>query len=204
MLGDPQPVFIFVPSLFVIFFISTRNTHKVKSTLDSHTFTPQVTPAPFPVLHSSVNLSNKLMLNIMTNRPMVTIIKSVNPNQPNIIAVDPTPLLTLPFPRSWAIVLAATEAVCCHNTETSTKIEATKMRARATCETGRDGKGRTSASEPRSSTSSCQPGKVARRMKQINAKMMAMILCGEQRLVSYWKEEGAGSKNTRKVRTDIK
>ena len=52
------------------------------------------------------------------------------------------------------------------------------MRARATCETGRDGKGRTSASEPRSSTSSCQPGKVARRMKHMNARIMAMILCG--------------------------
>lgn len=55
------------------------------------------------------------------------------------------------------------------------------MRASATCETGRDGKGRTSASEPRSSTSSCQPGKVARRIKQMNARMMAIILCREHR-----------------------
>lgn len=84
------------------------------------------------VTHSSVNLSNMLILKIITKRPMVTIMKSANPNHPNIIAVDPTPLLTLPLPRSWAIVLAATEAVCCHNTETSTKTEATKMSASAT------------------------------------------------------------------------
>ena len=81
-----------------------------------------------------------LILNIITNNPMVTMMKSANPNQPKIIAVDPTPLLTLPFPRSWAIVLAATEAVCCHSTETSTNMEATNMRASATCETGLDGK----------------------------------------------------------------
>ena len=112
----------------------------------------------------------------MTNNPMVTMINNANPNHPNIIADVPTPLFTLPLPRSWAIVLAATEAVCCHSTETKTKTEATKIRARATWETGRDGKGLTSRSEPLSSVSSCQPGKVARRRKQTNAKMMATML----------------------------
>ncbi len=99
-----------------------------------------------------------------------------NPNHPRIMAVDPTPDLTLPLPRSWAIVLAATDAVCCHSTETRTKTEATKMRASATCDTGLEGKGLTSLSEPLSSVSSCQPGKVARRMKQMKARTIATIL----------------------------
>ena len=101
---------------------------------------------------------------------------SANPNQPNIMAVVPIPLCTLPLPKSCAMVLAATEAVCCHSTDTRTKMEATKMRANATWETGRVGKGLTSRTEPRSSVSSCQPGKVARRTKQTKAKMMATML----------------------------
>lgn len=125
---------------------------------------------------SSVSRSSRLMLNIMTSNPMVTIMNNAKPNQPNIIAVVPTPDLTLPLPRSCAIVLAATDAVCCHSTETRTKTEATKMRARATWDTGLEGKGLTSLSEPLSSVSSCQPGNVARRMKQINARTMATIL----------------------------
>lgn len=87
----------------------------------------------------------------------------------------PTPLLTLPFPKSWAIIDAATEAVCCHRTDTSTNIDAMKMIARAIWETGRDGKGLTSRSLP-SSPSSCHPGKVARSSKQMNAKIIAMML----------------------------
>jgi hypothetical protein len=82
--------------------------------------------------HSSVNRSSKLILNIITNNPIVTIINNANPNQPSIIADVPTPLFTLPFPKSCAIVLAATDAVCCHSTDTSTKTEAMKMRASAT------------------------------------------------------------------------
>ena len=132
--------------------------------------------SPWPTHHSSVKRSNKLILKIMTNSPIVTIIISANPNQPNIIAAVPTPLFTLPFPRSCAMVLAATDAVCCHSTETSTNIEATKINARAICETGREGKGLTSRSEPCSSISSCQPGKVARRRKQTKARTMATIL----------------------------
>ena len=73
-------------------------------------------------------------------------------------------------------MLAATEAVCCHSTETSTKTEEMNIRARATWETGRDGNGLTSRSEPRSSVSSCQPGKVARRTKHMKARIMATIL----------------------------
>jgi hypothetical protein len=71
---------------------------------------------------------------------------------------------------------AATEAVCCHSTETSTKMEAMKMMARAICETGLEGKGLTSRSLPWASSSSCQPGKVARSRRQMNANMIAMIL----------------------------
>ena len=110
---------------------------------------------------------------------MVTRMKRANPNHPRIMAVVPTPDLTLPFPRSCVIVLAPTEAVCCHNTDTSTKMEAMKMSARATCDTALDGKGLTSLSSPRSSVSSCQPGKVANKMKHMKAKTMATILRGQ-------------------------
>lgn len=112
----------------------------------------------------------------MTSNPIVTMINSANPNHPRIMAAVPTPLLTLPLPKSWAIVLAPTDAVCCQRTETSTKTEATKMSARATWETGREGNGLTSRSEPLSSCSSCQPGNVARRRKQTNARTMATII----------------------------
>jgi len=125
---------------------------------------------------SSVNRSSSCILRIMTSNPMVTIISSANPNHPNIIAEVPTPDLTLPFPKSCAIVLAATDAVCCHSTETRTKTEAMKIRASATCETGREGKGLTSLSEPRSSVSSCQPGKVASRRNVTKARTMATML----------------------------
>jgi len=116
------------------------------------------------------------MLKIITRRPIVTIINSVKLNHPNTIAVVPTPLLTLPFPRSCAMIDAATEAVCCHRTETRTKIEAMNIMARAIWETGREGKGLTSRSEPESSASSCQPGKVARRRRQMKANTIAIIL----------------------------
>lgn len=107
---------------------------------------------------------------------MVTTTNRTNPNQPSTIADVPTPLLTLPLPMSWAIVLAATDAVCCQRTETSTNTEAMKMRASAVCETGREGNGFTSTSEPDSSRSSCHPGKVASRMKQKKARTIATML----------------------------
>jgi hypothetical protein len=112
----------------------------------------------------------------MTNSPTVTTTSRPKPNQPRTIAEAPTPVFTLPFPMSWAMVLAATEAVCCHRTETRTKTADTKTSARAACETGRDGIGLFSTIEPSASTSSCQPGKVPSRIKQKNWRMMAMIL----------------------------
>jgi hypothetical protein len=112
----------------------------------------------------------------MTNSPIVTTMSNEKPNQPKTIAVVPIPLRTLPFAKSSAIIDAATEAVCCHKTETSTNIEAMKMMASEICETGRDGKGLTSLSEPSSSSSVCQPGKVARRSQQMKAKTIATIL----------------------------
>lgn len=120
------------------------------------------------------------MLRIMTSRPMVTMMSRVKLNQPMTMALVPTPERTLPLPKSWAMMLAATDAVCCHRTDTSTKMEAVKMMARATCETGREGKGLTSRSEPSLSSSSCQPGKVASRSRQMKAKMMAMMLLVRQ------------------------
>lgn len=116
------------------------------------------------------------MLNIMTNNPIVTIINNVKLNHPITMALDPTPASTDPFPKSCAIILAATDAVCCHSTLTSTKIDAIKIIASATWLTGLEGKGLTSLSEPSESSSSCQPGKVASKRRQMKAKMMAMIL----------------------------
>jgi hypothetical protein len=113
---------------------------------------------------------------IMTSRPIVTMMSRVKLNQPSTMADVPTPDRTEPLPKSCAMTDAATEAVCCHRTETRTKMEAMKMMAREICETAREGKGLTSRSEPSESSSSCQPGKVARRRKQMNAKMMAMML----------------------------
>lgn len=71
------------------------------------------------------------MLNIMTKRPMVTTISNAKLNQPSTMAVVPTPLSTLPLPKSWAMIEAATEAVCCQRTETSTNIDAMNMMASA-------------------------------------------------------------------------
>jgi hypothetical protein len=59
---------------------------------------------------------------------------------------------------------------------TRTKTEATKMVARAAWETGLEGKGLISVSEPEDEVSVCQPGKVARRMKVKKARTMATIL----------------------------
>lgn len=116
------------------------------------------------------------MLRIITSKPIVTIMSSVNENQPMTMALVPTPLLTEPLPKSCAIIDAATEAVCCHRTDTRIKMDEMKMMEMAICETGRDGKGLTSRSEPSELSSSCQPGKVAKRRRQRKAKMMAMML----------------------------
>lgn len=59
---------------------------------------------------------------------------------------------------------------------TRTKIAAMKTKTSAACETGREGKSLTSTSEPSCRLSVCQPGKVARRMKVMKAKTIAMIL----------------------------
>ncbi len=50
------------------------------------------------------------------------------------------------------------------------------MMARDIWETGREGKGFTSTELPSSVSDWCQPGKVARRMKVMKAKIRAMIL----------------------------
>jgi hypothetical protein len=126
--------------------------------------------------HSSVSLSRRWILKIMTSRPIVTMSSNAKLNQPRTMADVPTPDFMLPLPMSWATCAAATDAVCCHSTDTRTKTEAMKTSARADCETGREGKGFTSTSEPLRSRSSCQPGKEARRRKQRKAKMIAMIL----------------------------
>lgn len=116
------------------------------------------------------------MLRIMTSRPMVTMMSRVKLNQPSTMALDPIPDMTLPLPKSCAMMDAATDAVCCHNTDTSTNTVATKMMDSAICDTGRLGNGLISRSEPSLSSSSCHPGNVASSRKQTKAKMMAMML----------------------------
>lgn len=111
-------------------------------------------------------------------------ISSVKLNQPMTMALVPTPLSTLPLPKSCAMMLAATEAVCCHRTLTRMKMLAMKMMARAIWLTGLDGNGLTSRSDPSESSSSCHPGKVARRRRQMKAKMIAMILYTKKLSVS--------------------
>lgn len=101
---------------------------------------------------------------------------SVNENQPMTMALVPTPLLTEPLAKSWAMTDAATDAVCCHKTETKIKTDPMKMMAREVCETGREGNGFTLRSEPSESSSSCQPGKVAKSSMQMKEKMMAIML----------------------------
>lgn len=78
------------------------------------------------------------------------------------------------------MIEAATDAVCCHRTETRTNIDEMKIIARAIWETGLEGNGLTSRSLPSLSSSSCQPGKVASKSKQMNAKMIAMMLVSGQ------------------------
>lgn len=130
-----------------------------------------------PQSQSSVNLSSKWMLRIMTSKPIVTMISSARLNQPSTIADVPTPLRTLPLPKSEAICEAATEAVCCQSTLTRMKTEAMKIKASAACVTGLEGNGLMSMSLPvRASRSSCHPGKVARRRNVTNARTMATML----------------------------
>ena len=124
---------------------------------------------------SIIDLSTWI-LNIITSRPIVTMMSRVKLNQPITMAELPTPDLTLPFPKPCAMMLAATEAVCCHKTETRTKMEAMKMMAKATWLTGREGNGLTSRSDPSLSSSSCHPGNVASSSRQTKAKMIAMML----------------------------
>jgi hypothetical protein len=112
----------------------------------------------------------------MTSKPIVTMISSVKLNHPITMADVPTPDKTLPLPKSCAMMLAATDAVCCQRTDTSTKMEAMKIMAKAIWLTGRLGKGLTSRSDPSLSSSSCHPGNVARSSRQMKAKMVAMIL----------------------------
>lgn len=139
------------------------------------------------------------ILRIITSNPIVTMMSSVKLNQPMTMAEVPTPDNTLPFPKSWAMMLAATDAVCCHSTDTSTKMEAMKMMASAIWLTGRLGKGLTSRSEPSLSSSSCQPGNVARSSRQMKAKMMAMILAwlvlGQKRLREWECSQEVGKHN---------
>lgn len=148
---------------------------KVSLSNCSSTAIPHINTGSRTFLYPNVSLRTRI-LNIITSNPIVTMISNAKLNQPSTMAVVPTPLLTLPLPKSWAMMDAATDAVCCHRTETRTNIEAMNMMARAIWETGLEGKGLTSRSLPEASSSSCHPGKVAKRRRHMKAKIIAMIL----------------------------
>jgi hypothetical protein len=74
------------------------------------------------------------------------------------------------------MLAAADVAMCCHNIDTNAKSEASRSIPSASCDTGREGNGLTSRSLPCSSSSSCQPGKVARRSMAMKAKGTAVNL----------------------------
>ena len=101
---------------------------------------------------------------IMTNRPTTTTKDSSTPIQPNTAAANPTCPLTVPYDKLSVMVAAAELAMCCQKTDTNIKMELRLIIAKAACDTRLDGKGFTSRSLPSPSVSSCQPGKVARRI----------------------------------------
>lgn len=74
------------------------------------------------------------------------------------------------------MVDAATAAVCCHITDTSTKTEAMKIVANATCDTGLDGKGLTSCSDPSDPVDVCHPGNVASSRNVRKASTIATMM----------------------------
>ena len=71
--------------------------------------------------------------------------------------------------------------------------EAMKMSARAAWETGREGNGLTSCSDPEGSVSSCQPGNVASKMKHMNARMTATILYQDISTPDYRRKDETGT-----------
>ena len=105
---------------------------------------------------------------------MVTIIKRAKPNHPSTMAETPTPVDIDPLPKFPAIVDAATLAVCCHKTETSTNIDATNMMARHIWLMKVLG----SLLRGGPSAASCSyTGKDARRTRTRAERMIDMILC---------------------------
>ena len=86
----------------------------------------------------------------------------------------------LVFNRTYSVesteAANATEPTWAHVAEISSKRQDRKLNNNATCETGRDGKGLTSRSEPSSSSSSCHPGNVDRSRITIKPNTMETIL----------------------------
>ncbi len=116
------------------------------------------------------------MLNIMTSRPMVTMMRRVKLNQPMTIALVPTPDKTLPLARVLGYDAGCYRGRVLPQHRDEDEDAGDEDDGQATCDTGRDGNGLTSRSEPSLSSSSCHPGKVARRRRQMKAKMMAIML----------------------------
>lgn len=77
------------------------------------------------------------------------------------------------------MVDAATLAMCCQKLARMAMSADINEQAKATWETGLEGKGLTSLSLPSDSSSSCQPGKVARSTNVIRAKEMLIKLSAQ-------------------------
>lgn len=117
----------------------------------------------------------------MSSSPRATIMVRQKLIQPIAIAPAPTSVLTLPTFALSAIAAAPTAPTCCQRLATSNSTLPTNVHARAIWDTGIEGKGLTSLSDPVIwFLSSCQPGKVARRRMQIKTRTMDIRISPEK------------------------
>jgi len=130
-----------------------------------------------------VSLSSTLIDKIMMTNPRATIMSSTKDSHPHTMAPAPMPPLAAPYVNAAAIAEAAAPAMCCQKLASRATMADAVVQPRATLETGRDGNGLTSIALPSEFSSSCQPGKVARRSMAMMESAMEMKLEGDH--ISY-------------------
>lgn len=108
---------------------------------------------------------------------MATLPISPTANHPSTIAAVPTCPETAPYVSVSAIDAVELLFICCQSTETKTNPNERLIIPKATCETGREGNGFTSTSDPPSFISECHPGNVDRSRKHPKARTIAIYLC---------------------------
>ena len=104
--------------------------------------------------------------------------------QPNTNENAPTLPSTVPYAVSSADVTRTTLAICCQKTKKTPDRKAKLDKAIADFRTLLAGKGFSSRSEPRSSSSSCQPGKVHREHATMTSSPLVAILSSYR--ISHW------------------